>query len=121
MCPLLYTNTTIINSPKRIKELEEAFECYTMDLLGKCENLIDKQYNNIKLSNIQKEEIKKRTDELINNINSIIPNLIEPTFDSLIESISKNLAMAKYNVERKVLTSIDNVSTANGLDNFLCV
>lgn len=103
----------IINSPKRIKELEEAFECYTIDLLGKCENLIDKQYSNIKLSNIQKEQIKKRTEELINNINSVIPDLIEPTFDNLVETIPKNLAMAKYNVEEKVLSSIDNVSTAN--------
>ena len=103
----------LIRSPKRIKELEEAFEGYTLDLLGKCENLIDKQYNNIKISNTQKEQIKKRTEELINNINSVIPDLIEPTFDNLIESIPKNLAIAKYNIEKKVLTSIDSVSTAN--------
>lgn len=103
----------LIRSPKRIKELEEAFEGYTLDLLGKCENLIDKQYNNIKLSNTQKEQIKKRTEELINDINSVIPDLIEPTFDNLIESIPKNLAIAKYNIEKKVLTSIDSVSTAN--------
>lgn len=103
----------LIRSPKRIKELEEAFEGYTLDLLGKCENLIDKQYNNIKLSNTQKEQIKKRTEELINDINSVIPDLIEPTFDNLIESIPKNLAIAKYNIEKKVFTSIDNVSTAN--------
>lgn len=111
----------IINSPKRLEVLEEAFEQYIIELLGKCEILIEKEYQNIKLSQNDKEKTKALSDKFMNNVEKLIPTLIEPTFDKLIKSIPNKLKSSKYNIESSVMSSIDKVSTISMEENITYV
>ncbi len=104
---------SIINSPKRREMLENVFYEYIVDLLGKCENEIQKRYENSQLSKEMKDKIKERSNQFIENVENLIPSMIEPTFNNLISSIDNKLNIAKNNINDRVLNSIDKVSTAN--------
>lgn len=100
----------VINSSKRKNLLEETFDNYILDLLSRCEVVLERRYQNIKLQNKDKEKIKEFSKRFADNINNVIPTLIEPTFDDLIDSIPDKLSIARTNVENTVRESIDKVS-----------
>ena len=102
----------ILNSPKRIHMLEEIFSQYIEELLDKCENEIEKKYENIKLSKEQKEKIKQRSDRFVKNIENIKSSLIEPTFEKLINSLDRKMKVAQDNINNKMDESIENISNA---------
>ena len=101
----------ILDSPEREEKLSNIFLQYIKELGNKCENEIVKRYENIKLSKQEKQKIKNRTEQFVKDIESIIPNLIEPTFDKLIASLDKKMDIAKNNIQYEVSKSIDNIST----------
>lgn len=103
----------VINSPKRNKLLEDVFEGYIIDLLEKCENILHKDYQNIKLSKEMKEKIEKRSKKFSDNINNLIPSLVEPTFDKLIKNIPYKLETAKFNINSATKEAIDKVNNGN--------
>lgn len=102
----------ILNSDKRVKILNEVFSQYIGELLQRCEIEIEKRYENIKLSQEEKEKIKQRSDRFIRNIESIKPNLIDPTFEKLIDSLDIKLKVAQENINNKIDKSIE--SNSNG-------
>lgn len=111
-CPQLWNcMEKILDSPEREEKLSNIFLQYIKELGNKCENEIVKRYENIKLSKQEKQKIKNRTEQFVKDIESIIPNLIEPTFDKLIASLDKKMDIAKNNIQYEVSKSIDNIST----------
>lgn len=101
-----------LNSPQRIHMLEDIFSQYIEELLGKCENEIEKRYENIKLSQEQKDKIKQRSDKFVKNIETIKSSLIEPTFEKLINSLDRKMKIAENNINNKMDESIENISNA---------
>ncbi|WP_373897755.1 dynamin family protein [Haloimpatiens sp. FM7315] len=99
----------LINSLEREKVLEEVFNGYILDLFYKCEAEIENRYENIKLSQELKDEIRNCSKAFVDNVNNLIPNDISPTFDRLKESIPKELESARNKAEKKVITSIKNM------------
>lgn len=100
----------MLNSIEREEKLNNIFLQYIKELTNKCENEIVKRYENIRLSKQKKQEIKNRTEQFVKDIESIIPNLIEPTFDKLISSLDRKMSIARNNIKNKVNKSIDNMS-----------
>lgn len=99
----------LIISPEREKALEEVFSGYILELFYKCEAEIENKYQNIKLSQELKDDIRNYSKRFADNVNSLIPNEIIPTFDRLKKSMPKELDIAKGKAEKKVITSIENV------------
>lgn len=102
-----------INSPERYKKLQEIYEVYIIELLYKCEIEIQKKYENIKLSKSEKEKIKESLNLFSEDINRIKIELVEPTFSKLIDSMDSKLKIAKQNIIKNTLDSIDNSKKSN--------
>ena len=60
-----------------------------------------------------KEKIENRSKEFSDNINNLIPTLIEPTFNKLIKNIPDKLQIAKLNINSATKEAIDRVSNGN--------
>ena len=99
---------SIINSDKRKKELEESFKEYIIELLYECEDVIQKRYEEIKMSIESKKIVKENLNILIEKINNIVPNMINPAFDNLINSMDKTINNAESNVKNNIGKYIDD-------------
>ena len=78
-------------------------------MLYRCEAEIENKYESITLSQELKDEIRSCSKQFADNVNSLIPNEIIPTFDRLKKSIPKELEIARVKAEKKVIESIENV------------
>lgn len=98
-----------LNSPKRINMIENICTQYIFELLYMCEEEIEKRYQNIKLSKDIKEKIKGSLEAFIEKTETIVPEMIEPTFDKLIDSLDDKFNTAKKNIKKNTSQSIENI------------
>lgn len=100
-----------INSENRKERLIETLNEFIIELFYKCYSIVNKRYQNLKLSIEQKEEIKKEIKEFYSKKEYAI-NLIDERFDKIINYSKKELIDIKFKLYNAVCSEIDNTAIA---------
>lgn len=100
-----------INSENRKERLIETLNEFIIELFYKCYSIVNKRYQNLKLSIEQKEEIKKEIKEFENKKEYAI-NLIDERFDKIINYSKKELIDIKFKLYNAVCSEIDSTAIA---------
>ena len=100
----------IINSEANLEKLKRSFDGYIIGLFEKCETIIRKRKIDLEVSAEDKEVMKGIIKDLQNTFIEIKENLIEPTFNNIIESIPPRFETAKNEIENIIFQKIDNSS-----------
>lgn len=100
-----------INSENRKERLIETLNEFIVELFYKCYSIVNKRYQNLKLSLEQKEEIKKEIKEFESKKEYAI-NLIDERFDKIINYSKKELIDIKCKLYNAVCSEIDGTAIA---------
>lgn len=100
-----------INSENRKERLIETLNEFIIELFYKCYSIVNKRYQNLKLSIEQKEEIKKEIKEFESKKEYAI-NLIDERFDKIINYSKKELIDIKFKLYNAVCSEIDSTAIA---------
>ncbi|WP_028330988.1 dynamin family protein [Brachyspira alvinipulli] len=95
-----------IHSQERQEALKNNFNNFILDLFYQCEVEVNKRYQSIKLNREQKEAIKKEIEEFKNKKSKAI-EMIDSTFDRVINNVKKKLQDVIPVVNSKICSSID--------------
>ena len=95
-----------IHSEERQNALKNNFNNFILDLFYQCEAEVNKRYNSIKLSIEEKETIKKEIEGFKAKQTEAI-EMIDTTFNKVIDNVKKKLIDIKPVVHSKICSAID--------------
>ncbi|MEI0447724.1 dynamin family protein [Brachyspira intermedia] len=95
-----------IHSEERKEALKNNFNNFILDLFYQCEAEVNKRYQNIKLSRDAKDVVKKEIEEFKSKKQKSI-EMIDTTFDKIIDNVDKKLIEIKPVVHSKICDAID--------------
>lgn len=108
-CPELWSHIgQIISSTDRINKLENAFNGYIVDLYEKCDSIIQARYASAVMSDEEFNKIIEVEKATANHIRKAVTELVNPTFDKLIEDIPDKIDCAKEEIIQRLESDIDS-------------
>ncbi len=104
---------SMLNGEKRIKNLEDAFNQYIIELFEKCDSIIQTRYNQCLMTDKEIEEIIKLQKETAERIRKAVPDLIEPTFEDIKQNIPHKFDNAANKSKETIIKSIKSSTKAS--------
>ncbi len=101
----------VINSPKHIAHLHEAFDEYINELYNSCDAIISTEYIKSCMSEQAVKEIIDEQKKTESRIRQAIPELIIPTFDSINKRLPELFDRAEENIISSLNDTIDASNT----------
>ena len=104
---------SMLNGEKRIKNLEDAFNQYIIELFEKCDSIIQTRYNQCLMTDKEIEGIIKLQKETAERIRKAVPDLIEPTFEDIKQNIPQKFDNAANKSKETIIKSIKSSTKAS--------